>query len=237
MAGTIAKDLSIMAGSIRLSGTVRGDVVLQGGEIQLLEGTVIEGSLLYKSPGEATIHPGARISGEITHEKVEWEGPLEWEKQHRGGYGIVFSLTLIVAAVVLYLVFPRFTMSAAGRVSASPWASLGIGLVVLIVTPFVAILLMATVLGVWVGLTLLALYFVALIPGLLISCFFLGDWGARRLKRDVTSTGRRLISVAVVIILLGLIQLVPVIGGLLLFILLLSGLGAGVLQLHAGYSR
>ena len=231
MAGTIGKDLSIMAGNIQLSGTVHGDVLLEGGEIQIHEGTVIDGSLLYKSPGEAKIHPDATITGEISHEKVERA------ELYRGGYGIFFSLSLIVAAIVLYLLFPGFTMSAAGRIAATPWTSLAVGLVVLIVAPVVAILLMGIVLGVWIGLSLLALYLVAMIPGLLISCFFLGDWGARRLKRDVSSTGRRLISVAVVIILLGLIQLVPVIGGLLLFILLLSGLGAGVLQLHAGYSR
>ena len=46
MAGTIGKDLSIMAGNIQLSGTVHGDVLLEGGEIQIHEGTVIDGSLL-----------------------------------------------------------------------------------------------------------------------------------------------------------------------------------------------
>jgi hypothetical protein len=229
MAGTIGKDLSIMAGNIQLSGTVHGDVLLEGGEIQIHEGTVIDGSLLYKSPGEAKIHPDATITGEISHEKVERA------ELHRGGYGIFFSLSLIVAAIVLYLLFPGFTMSAAGRIAATPWTSLAVGLVVLIVAPVVAILLMGIVLGVWIGLSLLALYLVAMIPGLLISCFFLGDWGARRLKRDVSSTGRRLISVSLVIILLGLIQLVPMISGLLTFALLLLGLGAGVLQLRANY--
>ena len=236
MAGTIGKDLSIMAGNIRLSGIVHGDVLLEGGEIQILEGTVIEGSLLYKSPGEATIHPDATITGEISHEKVKWKGPFQ-RALHRGSYGIFFSLSLIVAAIVLYLLFPGFTMSAAGRIPATPWKSLAVGLVVLIVAPVVAILLMGIVLGVWVGLSLLALYLVAMIPGLLISCFFLGDWGARRLKKDVSSTGRRLISVSLVIILLGLIQLVPMISGLLTFALLLLGLGAGVLQLRANYGQ
>ena len=146
-------------------------------------------------------------------------------------------LSLIVAAIVLYLLFPGFTMSAAGRIAATPWTSLAVGLVVLIVAPVVAILLMGIVLGVWIGLSLLALYLVAMIPGLLISCFFLGDWGARRLKRDVSSTGRRLISVSLVIILLGLIQLVPMISGLLTFALLVLGLGAGVLQLRANYGQ
>lgn len=237
MAGVVGRDLSIMAGNIRLSGTVRGDVVLEGAEIQILEGTVIEGSLLYKSPDEATVHPDATITGDVTHQQSEWKRPFKWEEQHRGGYGIFFSLTLITAAIVLYLLFPGFTLSAAGRISLEFWKSLGIGLIVLIVMPVIAFILMGIVLGVWVGLSLLALYFVVLIIGMLTSFFFLGDRGARLLNRDVTSTGRRLLSVSLAIILVGLLQLIPVAGGLLIFILLLMGLGAAVLQLHANYSQ
>jgi hypothetical protein len=43
--------------------------------------------------------------------------------------------------------------------------------------------------------------------------------------------------VSLVIILLGLIQLIPTISGLLTFALLLLGLGAGVLQLRANYGH
>lgn len=230
MAGTVGKDLLVMAGNIRLSGTVLGDVVLHGGEIEILEGAVINGNLLYKSPQKATIHPDAKITGDVTYEKMEWD-------DYEGGSGIFFSLTLIVAAIVLYLMFPGFTISAAGRIASNPWKSLAIGVVALIITPLVAALFMGIVVGIWVGLALLCFYFVALITGLLISCFFLGDRAARILKKDASTTGRRLISVSLIIILLGLIQLVPLMGGLLVFVLLLLGLGAGILQLRINYSH
>lgn len=230
MAGTVNNGLNIGAGNIRISGTIHGDVELEGGDIQILEGALIDGNLHYKSPNEAKIHPDAKITGNVTYEPTEWDHP------HRG-YGIFFSITLVVAGIALFLIFPGFTMSAAGRVSADPWRSLGIGFALLVVTPIAALLLMSIVLGVWVGLSLLALYFVALLMGLLISCFFLGDWGARLLHKDVAATGRRLLSVTIAIILLGFIQLIPVIGGLLTFALLLLGLGAGILQLHFIYSQ
>ena len=230
MAGRVNQDLFIGAGNIRISGIIRGDVELEGGEIQILEGALIEGSLHYKSPNEATIHPDAKITGTVTYEQTEWDRP------HRG-YGIFFSLTFAVAGIVLFLLFPGFTMSAAGRISSDPWKSLGIGFTLLVVTPIAAVLLMSIVLGVWVGLSILALYFVALPIGLLISCFFLGDWGARLLHKDVTTTGHRLVSVTIAIILLGLIQLIPMIGGLFICALLLLGLGAGMMQLHFTYRQ
>lgn len=230
MAGTIKKDLLIGAGNIRISGTIHGDVELEGGEIQILEGALIEGNLHYKSPNEAKIHSNAKIAGDVTYEQVEWG------HSHRG-YGIFFSLTMVAAGIVLFLVFPGFTMSAAGMISADPWKNLGVGFALLVVAPIAAILLMGIVLGIWVGMSILALYFVALLTGFLISCFFLGDLGARVLHKDVATTGRRLLSVAIAIILLGFIQLIPVIGGLLIFALLLLGLGAGILQLHFVYSQ
>lgn len=230
MAGTIDKDLHIGAGNIFLSGIIHGDVELEGGEIQILQGTLIKGNLHYKSPNEAKIHPDAKINGKVTYEQTEWGDP------HRG-YGIFFSLTLIVAGIVLFLFFPGFTMSAAARVPAKPWGSLGVGFALLVVTPIAAVLLMSIVLGVWVGLSILALYFVALPIGLLISCFFLGDWGARLLHKDVTTKGRRLLSVTIAIIFLGLLHLIPVVGSLLTFALLLFGLGAGISQLHFVYRQ
>jgi len=230
MAGTVNKELSIVAGDIRIVGTVHGDVELQGGEIQILEGTLIKGNLHYKSPNEARIHPAAKIMGTVTYEQMEWDRP------HRG-YGFFFSLTLLVAGIVLFWLFPGFTTTAAGRIALNPWKSFGVGFVLLVVAPIAAVLLMGIVLGVWVGLSVFALYFVALPVGLLISCFFLGDWGARLLHKDIATTGRRILSITIVIILLGFIQLIPVIGGLFIFVLLLLGLGAGILQLHFVYRQ
>ena len=68
MAGVVNKDLSIKAGNIRLSGTIHGDVNLEGGEIEVLEDTLIKGNLYYKSPNEAKIHSSAKILGKTTYE-------------------------------------------------------------------------------------------------------------------------------------------------------------------------
>ena len=230
VAGTVNKDLVIGAGSIRLSGTIHGNVRLEGGEIQILEGAIIDGDLHYRSPNEANIHSAARITGNVTYEQVEWD------HSHRGT-GIFFIITMIVASFVLYKLFPGFTMSTADRISAEPLKSLGTGFLVLIIAPITASLLMALVLGIWIGLSIMALYFVALLIGFLVSCFFVGDWLARRFNKDVSSTGRRFISVALVILVLGLLKNIPVIGALLIFALLMSGLGAVILQLKDIYSQ
>jgi hypothetical protein len=230
VAGTVNKDLIIGAGSIRLSGTVHGDVRLEGGDIQILEGAIINGNLHYRSPHEATIHAAAKIAGTVTYEQVEWD-------HSRKGTGIFFVITMIVASFALYKLFPGFTMSAVAKISSDPLKILGAGFLGLIIVPVTAALLMAIVLGIWIGLSIVALYLVALVIGFLVSCFFVGDWVARRFDKDVSTTGRRFVSVALAILVLGLLKSIPLIGGLLILALLLSGLGAVILQLKDNYSQ
>jgi cytoskeletal protein CcmA (bactofilin family) len=230
VAGTISKDLVVGAGSVSISGFVHGDVMIEAGEVYILEGAFIDGDLHYRSPQQANIHAGAKINGKVTFEQVEWDQP------HRGA-GIFFIITMIITSFVLYKLFPGFTMSAAGRISDEALKSLGTGLLVLILAPLLAGLLMALVLGIWIGLSIMALYFVALIVGFIVACFFVGDWAARRFGKDVSTTGKRFISVSLAILVLGLLSNIPLLGGLLMFMLLLSGLGAVTMQLKDNYNQ
>jgi cytoskeletal protein CcmA (bactofilin family)/uncharacterized membrane protein len=230
VAGTVTKDLVVAAGSVSISGTVHGNVMIEAGEVHILEGAVIDGDLHYRSPAKASIHASAKINGEIEYEQVVWD-------HSHGGTGIFFVITMIAASFALYKLFPAFTLSAAGRISADPLKSMGAGLVILIIAPFAAALLVGIVLGIWIGLSIMAFYLVALITGFLVACFYAGEAVAKRFNKDVSTTGRRFISVALTITILGLLKNIPVIGGLLIFLLLLSGLGAVTLQLRDLYSE
>jgi cytoskeletal protein CcmA (bactofilin family) len=228
--GTFNNDLHVSAGNVQISGTIHGNVTVESGELHILKNAVIDGSLHYKSPHKATISPDAKITGTVTYEKAKWE-------HHHRGYGVFFMVSMVGASIVLFLLFPGFTVSAAHRISSQSWNSLGLGFLLLIVTPIIAVLLISIILGAWVGLSIMALYFVALLIGFIISGFFLADWGARLFRKEISSRGGRILSVAIVIILLGLIQLIPVIGGLLIFVLLLFGLGAVALQVYNNYKQ
>jgi len=230
MAGTVNKDLKIAGGKVVLSGTVLGDVELKGGEIEVLKTAVIEGDLHYKSHAEGGIHSEAKIAGEIHYEELEWEHSF-------GGFSLFLSLTLIIAASLLYWLFPGFTLSSAVRIKSSSLKSLGLGFALLVLTPMIAVLLMSIVIGVWIGLSILALYFIALLVGFLIGCFFIGDSAARLVSKEVDSTGKRILWVAIAIVVIGLVQLIPVIGALVIVVLMLAGLGAGVMQMVHNYRR
>ncbi|MCP4390725.1 MAG: polymer-forming cytoskeletal protein [Gammaproteobacteria bacterium] len=228
VAGTVNGDLRIVGGEVKLSGTVLGDVDLEAWDIQILDSARIEGDLKYRSPQPAVTAARVEIGGEIDYEAGE-------PKYGDRGFGLFFSITLVVASIIFYLLFPFYTVASVQRIAVDPLVSLGLGFLFLVGTPMIAFFLMLIVLGLWVGLSVLALYCVALLSGLLIACFFVADRGAKLFKQDISSRARRLISVIVAIFVLGLVQTIPLLGGLILFILLLLGLGAGLVQLRYVY--
>lgn len=225
--GTIDGNLAAYGGSIRISARVLGDVELEANRIEWLPGASVGGDLRYRSPEALPERANADVGGALEHDNNAAYADR--------GFGLFFSIALLVAGITLYLLFPRYTVAAARRIGADPWSCLGLGFVFLVATPFLAALLMLILLGFWIGLALLALYGVALLAGFLLGCFYLGERGARLLRQSVETSGRRLISLAAVLLLLGLVQAVPLLGGLVLLLLMLFGLGAGMIQLRYVY--
>jgi hypothetical protein len=84
---------------------------------------------------------------------------------------------LIVTGIVLYLLFPDFTVLASHTTGSDPIKSLGIGLLLVVAMPAIAILTMLTILGIPLGLILFVFYFAALLVGFLVTAFFGGGAG------------------------------------------------------------
>ncbi len=231
LAGTVEEDMMVAAANVRIAGTVNGDVEIHAQDIHILEGARINGNLQYHSPGTASTHDNAVINGTVTHSQVEWQD----HSPAPGGF--FFTLTLLVAGLVLFLVFPNFTMAATQQTHSDPLKSLGIGVLALLLAPMVAIILMVTVLGIWVGLALLLLYFIIVLVGFLVACFMIGERGAGWLNIDITSKGRRILSLVAAIVVIGLLNLLPFVGGILVFVLLLLGLGGTAKQLLRAYQH
>ncbi len=225
--GVIDGDLEAYAGKIRISAQVRGDVDLDADSIEWLPGASVGGSLRYRSPESLPESVGANVTGALEHDNTA--------RYADRGFGLFFSLALLATGIVFYLLFPHYTVAATQRIGNDPWSCLGLGFVFTVATPLLAVLLMLILLGFWIGLVLLALYGVALLAGFILSCFYLGERGGKLIRQPVHTTGRRLIAFAAILFLLGLVQAVPLVGGLCLLLLMLFGLGAGIIQLRYVY--
>jgi hypothetical protein len=106
------------------------------------------------------------------------------------------------------------------------------GVVLLIAVPIAAVIAMATAIGLPLGLFALLLYAVALAAGLIAAALWIGQYLPKLRGRHAQHTEYRwcLARVAAGLVVLGLVVLVPFLGGLALAIAGVLGLGGVAMQ-------
>jgi hypothetical protein len=171
---------------------------------------------------------------------VREPGEKPWREQARMGLRIVGALLLIwtlglmIVGAVFVAALPGFTARMADSARARPGISLLLGFAVLVAVPPGAFLLMATGIGIPLGLLVLTGYLAALMLGYVSTGVVLGQMGLRRLKpARADQTAWRAAAASLAILLLTLLAAIPVLGWLVWLAVLLSGIGMLLLQLRA----
>ena len=232
--GQIGQELRASGGRVSITGKVQGDVFVWAEHIEIGPDAVITGQLHSQGPYEARIADGARIDGEVHHTMVEV--PVAPVVAGAVGAGLVLLLSLIVAGVVLYLIFPRFAERATQSMRDEPWPCLGFGLAVFAGTPVLIVVLLVTAVGVWLALLLLAAYLILLFLGYVTGALFVGEAGLRLMGKKQPGKAWRAIALAVAVVALMIVGLIPLLGCLIAWLLLLAGMGALTRQMYLAYS-
>jgi hypothetical protein len=199
-----------------------------GEEVEILPTARIDGKLTYRSSREAQIAPEAVIAGGVTYVALE---------QPSTGGRVLWQLFLVLVAgflgSALFFLFPAFSVGAVRTLGAEPLKALGIGAAALFGVPVLAVLLIVTVVGSALGVALLVLYGLALMAGFLTGALCLGEYAMRvaRSGRAPATLGPWIGALLIGLLLIGVLALVPVLGGLVCFAAVLLGLGALVLEL------
>jgi cytoskeletal protein CcmA (bactofilin family) len=231
--GRVIEELRASGGRVVITGVVNGNVELWADEIVIEETAVISGNLHYKSSHEASIASGARIDGEVRHTPLEVDVRPVVASVIFAGLAILLSI--IITAVVLYLLFPDYSLRASQSLRNEPWLSLGVGLAVFAGVPLLGVILFATALGAWLALMLLAIYLVMLLAGYFVGALFVGNAGLDLLRKTEVSKALRAIALAIAIFALAVFNLVPLLGSLVNWAVMLAGIGALSRQLYQLY--
>ena len=233
--GEVTQELRASAGRVVIAGTVNGDVELLAEQVIVEETAVIMGNLHYQSAVPARIADGARIAGKVTHTQVEVDIRPVVASVIIASLFVLISI--IITAVVLYLLFPSYSLRISESLGAEPWMSLGIGLAIFAGAPVLILILMSTAVGVWLALMLLALYLVMLLTGYFIGALFLGNTVLNRMRKSEAGKAARALALALAIVVLALFNLVPLLGTLVSWAVLLAGTGALGRQLYLSYRQ
>jgi cytoskeletal protein CcmA (bactofilin family) len=236
VAGKVGRQLKAAGAHVAILGEVGGDADVAAEVVEIGPAARIAGDLTYTSPTEAHIAPGARIAGTVVHHPGEHApgasrpGRLLWGALMLAGH--------FLAAVLFLLAFPRFSIVAARHVGDEPVMSLGLGLALLVAWPFAALVLVATVVGLPLGLAALAFYLVLLFAAYLATAVALGDLALGLVEKQPgaePALAARFLSVAGALLVLRLVRLVPLLGGTIGVLAVVFGLGALGIELYRTY--
>ena len=236
--GRIGGPLRAMAQRIVVDGEVAGDARLSAEDIELGPQARIAGTLRYDAKTEPRRAPGAFVGGAVVRDAGPVGEPVQhqrraadrpWQPLWWPG-GLAPYLALLAVGALALLLAPRYAEAAADRLAASVWLALGGGVAAVAALPVVAVLLCLTVLGIPLGLGLLALAPALLLAGVLTGVHALSRQAAVALHRPRSDTpAARIGTFAIGLLLVLLASRIPVVGAMALALLSLAGLGASVL--------
>ncbi len=239
-AGTIGRDLVVAGGTVTVSAPVARRIQMGSGSLTLrnrvggdvrgqvdhlkLDGAQLAGNLDYTSDNPVELVNGARVKGTTTRHTPTNRGV--------GGAGNGFVgwlrglVGIFALGLLLILLLPRLSTRAIDTEWAQPWASLGIGAAIGVITPIAALIVFIIGLfigGWWLGVLLIPFWLLALAIGYVVSGFLVGRLIFARLGWGHYHDALKLLGGLVVLTLLGLL---PVLGGLVGLAALLFGTGA-----------
>jgi hypothetical protein len=140
-----------------------------------------------------------------------------------------------VIGLLFTLLLPRFSENTVELARTGFWSSLGVGFALFIGAPILAIVLfiLGIIVGGWMlGVALLAVYAMACAVGYTFSAMLIGKMMVQALHQPVQHLSWNLVEG---LALLGLIGLVPVLGGLVSLLACTFGLGAFALNIVFTY--
>ena len=234
----IKRDSFMAAEKIVIEGTINRDVTLGASELIIKESSTIEGDLK-TAADQITIEDGATIKGTFKYNKdaktnIGKEANINKTKtysQNENTKSTPVYETLLISIfnmIVVFVVFKTFMPKTTSKYTEMYTDTqkyinnLGTGIIMLIVIPLLTIFLLVSSIGMYLGLILLALYFICIYLAYIISGMILGDLIFNKLlKHNINSYFSGIIG----IVILEVLMTIPYIGGIITVAAITLGLG------------
>jgi len=213
----------IGGGEMFVNSAVTGNVQIEADSVTIGKNAVITGTLTYKSPKEAIIEEGAKITGKITYEpRKTKEKEVAWALTI--GMFIPF-LMLLTGALFFGLTFKKYMTMLVGGAYENPFKELGRGLAFLILVPIASVILLVTVIGVPIGILGLIGFVGGMIFTVLMAPVLLGSlllkWTMKRPYNHVDW-----MSILLGVVVFYALSFIPIVGWIAQFALVLITLGS-----------
>ncbi len=253
--GFVGGDFVFGAGSVKINGTINGNVL--GATNELFINSEIKGNVRLMDIEKITFGPNGKVLGDFSYRSAEasptvtsetvmgkisysaTEVPME-EKDFRkiawgvlSGFSIFGFLSLLFTGLFFLWAFQHLLIQASRAAGVKILPSLGFGFLIAFATPAILLVLLITGIGLPLSLILLFAWLLILLIGKLVAILMIG---MRLVRSDEKSSFPRLYwAFAVGAFIFSLLAMIPVFGWILRLLLNLLGIGALLLVLANFY--
>ena len=225
LAGHLGTSLQANAGTLQVDGEVAGPATLAAPTLAIARGARIAGDLRMATGSVAPVADGARVGGEVITNPLDRRAAGDRADSGFGGWLVGFLMALTAGLALLWLL-PAAADESSRTAMRQPGWRLAAGLLALVGAPVVAALMMVTVVGIPLGVLLLAAYAATVYLAQLVVAWSAGRalYGYRNLPLE--RYGSRAAALALGLLLVYLARAIPVLGPIVTFLVVLWGLGA-----------
>ncbi|HEU4620167.1 MAG TPA: hypothetical protein VFV10_19175 [Gammaproteobacteria bacterium] len=228
LGGSVGRDVVGFGSSVEVSGPVARNVTAFGETVRILGPAHVGGNVVAHVPDESalSVAPDATVSGEISKMVETRHGPRVAEKPAAtfGGYVVRFAAAFIVGALVLWLL--PLLRTADFENGTDALIAGGVGFLTLVCVPIAAVVLAITIIGLPIAFVAIVLWIAAIYFAKILLAHFLG----RTILRTRIPSPHFALALAVGLVLVFILISVPLVGGVLNFLLTIVGLGMLVEQ-------
>jgi cytoskeletal protein CcmA (bactofilin family) len=216
---------------LQLGGALAGPVQVDVGSLRFTNGALISQPVAYTSDHEVLIDGGTTVTGALTRAT-----PAHQSVQERMGYALVFAFLHFVWAAALgaflLKVAPELVNGAAAALRRRPLPALGWGLLALVLTPMLAVGMLFTLVGIPVGLVVLAGYVLAVYASQIVLAVIVGGAIAPARWRGKTSFGATWKAMSFGLVVVVLARSIPIPGWYAFSSTVVAMLALGALFMH-----
>jgi cytoskeletal protein CcmA (bactofilin family) len=219
LSGHLGRDLLAFVGELNITGNIGGAVKIKGGELHIDSSAQIDGPVNFEGDRAPDVSPQAKLASPVHFEKLKHGD--DYRTVHYYIWQVIWAAAYILFGLVLFALMPNFaedTVKSAERYGAAS----GLGVLVGFGMPIAACIACVTVVGLFIGISALFLWYAALHFGQVIIGALVGKWLMGRTSELWPLIGR----MAVGVVILRLLTIIPHVGWVFKYGAALWGVGA-----------
>lgn len=224
IAGSITQGVYIAASSVTFNASTTGSVKIEGSSIKVGRDAQIGGDLRYSQAAQIDIANDQNIDGSISQFGPAKKQNNDWVPRASGAlFGLVSSFIL---GAVMLLLAPKTVIATADYVRAKPGQSVLTGFGFLVLAPVVLLMTLVTLVGIPLALIGAMLYVAILIISHIFVALLVGRTAIKADSKKQHTPTANLLPLLVGLALTGVIELLPILGGMVSFFVMIAGMGA-----------